>query len=143
MDPIDGDTREWNAGKIGHIFWPAKALPIKRQAINSSGILSHAITKCKRSRPPRKQVFIRLLWFPRGNCGMFLVTVPTKVKHFAYKIITNASCRENLARKRIKVMDRCPLCHPSVLETLDHLFLTCEWARVDVFAHPRSLQVMQ
>lgn len=55
--------------------------------------------------------------------------VVPKIKNFAWKLVSKAIVvRDNLGRRGLQILECCPLC--LCVETVDHLILDCDWAKV-------------
>jgi hypothetical protein len=69
--------------------------------------------------------------------------VPPKQIHFIWRILNNAvPVKEKLFRKGIKCVPLCSYCN-SNLETMDHIFLECEWAKQAWLASPLTINTEQ
>lgn len=55
--------------------------------------------------------------------------VPQKIKIFLWKACQNIlPLGENMFKRRLVVQNVCPICHKEP-ETLEHMFLLCDWVR--------------
>lgn len=63
-------------------------------------------------------------------------SIPNKVKNFMWRLEKNIlPTRQNLQRKGIYLDTLCPICHADV-ETVEHLFMNCQLAKLSMFASP-------
>jgi hypothetical protein len=60
---------------------------------------------------------------------LWSLDVPPKQTHLIWRIINNAiPVKENLLKRGIRCVPLCSYCNNKV-ETIDHIFLECEWAK--------------
>jgi ribonuclease HI len=82
-------------------------------------------------------------WSEEGNNGaassstfhaeiwsnLWKINVPPKHSHFLWRLLNNAlPTKTNLAKRGVKCDPFCPRC-PTKMETTNHVFLDCEWAK--------------
>jgi hypothetical protein len=65
--------------------------------------------------------------------------VPPKQTHFLWRILNNAlPVKENLTKRGVRCNPLCSLCNEKI-ETIDHIFLKCEWTRQVWFSSPLTI----
>ena len=64
-----------------------------------------------------------------------------KVKHFWWKVCNNAlATRVNVVKRKCDVSPWCPICGEKI-ETIEHLFFECEWAKKVWFGSDLGLKL--
>jgi hypothetical protein len=72
--------------------------------------------------------------------NLWNIKSPPKFLHFIWRIINQAiPVRDNLTTKGIRCCPICPRCNKA-LETIDHVFLRCDWTRAVWFGSPLTLK---
>jgi hypothetical protein len=69
------------------------------------------------------------------------LNVPPKHNHLLWRIMNNAlPVKTNLAKKGVRCDPFCPRC-PTTMETINHVFLECDWAKQVWIASPLTLNL--
>jgi hypothetical protein len=72
--------------------------------------------------------------------NLWNIKSPPKFLHLIWRIINQAiPVRDNLTTKGIRCCPICPRCNKA-LETIDHVFLRCDWTRAVWFGSPLTLK---
>jgi hypothetical protein len=72
--------------------------------------------------------------------NLWNIKSPPKFLHLIWRILNQAiPVRDNLTTKGIRCCPICPRCNKA-LETIDHVFLRCDWTRAVWFGSPLTLK---
>jgi hypothetical protein len=70
---------------------------------------------------------------------LWKLKIPPKHAHLTWRILNRAlSAKDNLNTSGIVCDPTCPRCHKDI-ETIDHVFLYCEWAKAIWFKSPLTI----
>jgi ribonuclease HI len=73
--------------------------------------------------------------------NLWKLNIPPKCSHIIWRILNEAiPTKANLFKRSIRCDPLCPMCH-NHLETTDHIFLQCEWAKLVWFASPLTINL--
>jgi hypothetical protein len=155
-DLINFDTKQWNLPVINSIFLPFEAHQISKLPlidINSRDELTWAGTKegiysvksgyqavmewkngrdnITGSNPNSNEQLWKHLW---------KIKTPPKYANLIWRIFHHAiPIRNKLSSKGIRCSPLCPRCNNG-LETLDHVFMQCDWAKAVWFGSPMTIK---
>ena len=144
IDLIDKDTWQWDRGKLFAMFDRRTceyilALPLTRQNSQDKLIWKENRSQRYTDRSPY-QVALRLKYPQQAEHSLvqahgstwrkiWKLNVPPKVRTFLWRAYSGClPIRENLHKKRIRVEQRCELCHHHT-ETIGHVLWECPLAR--------------
>jgi ribonuclease HI len=156
-DLIEDQNKSWKEPIVNQLFYPQEArqicnlpLPnldqddfIGRQG-TKDGIYSvksgyQAVIEwqeSQNSKPTRSHIGEINRWKK-----LWKLNVPPKQIHFLWRILNNAlPAKENLANRGIRCNPLCSLCN-SKIETIDHIFLACDWTRQAWFSSPLTINL--
>jgi ribonuclease HI len=153
-DLIDNQNKAWKEEVIKQIFYPMEAKLICSMALpnyNQEDFISWKGTKDGHYSVKSGYQAI-LAWqeaqSPNPSSSnmdntrwkkLWKLFVPPKQIHHIWRILNNAiPVRENLSNKGIRCDPLCPLCN-SKIETINHIFLECEWTRQIWFVSPLTI----
>jgi ribonuclease HI len=156
-DLIDPDTKQWKRDLVSHLFHPHEALQILSMPISPrlppdklvwhferdgdySVRSAHHLVKQHHSRNLAESSGHQTsrLW-----TEIWKATVPNRVKNFLWRLAKNIlPTRDNLSKKGVQIENLCPLCNAEP-ETVDHIFLHCQIARLTWFASQIGVHVPQ
>jgi hypothetical protein len=76
-----------------------------------------------------------------GRKKIWKLSVPPKQLHLIWRILNNAiHVKGKLLNRGIKCVPLCTHCNTS-LETMDYVFLECDWTRKAWFASPLTIHI--
>ncbi|GAU31891.1 hypothetical protein TSUD_270760 [Trifolium subterraneum] len=128
---IDPDTKQWNRELISHLFHPHEALQILSIPISPRLPLDIDYAESSGHQTSR-------LWNE-----IWKAPIPNRVRNFLLRLAKYIlPTRDNLSRKCVQIENICPLCSAEP-ETVDHIFLHCQIARLTWFASQIDVHVPQ
>jgi ribonuclease HI len=156
-DLINNQNRCWNAQLIKHNFYPTEADQICSIPITNTDhddIISWQGTK-DGVYSVRSGYQAIMEWQHNSQNQstssnyednpkwkkLWKLSVPPKQLHLIWRILNNAiPVKEKLHKRGIRCVPLCPHCNTS-LETMDHIFLDCDWARKVWFTSPLTINL--
>jgi hypothetical protein len=153
-DLIDNQSREWKEEAIKQIFYPMEAKQICTMPLpnyNQEDFISWQGTKDGNYSVKSGYQAI-LAWHKAQNPSptssymdstrwkkLWKLFVPPKQIHHIWRILNNAiPVKDNLTIRGIRCDPLCLLCN-SKIETINHIFLDCEWTKQVWFASPLTI----